>query len=67
MGAEVRDRGGDQITSGLADNNKDFAHTLSQGQPLKSPEQRSNMGPLVFEKIKSGYSEENRLRGEGGR
>ena len=50
MGAEVRDRGGDQITSGLADNNKDFAHTLSQGQPLKSPEQRSNMGPLVFEK-----------------
>ena len=28
VGAEVRDRGGDQITSGLVDN-KDFAHALS--------------------------------------
>lgn len=39
---------------------------LRQGQPLRSPEQRRNMGPLMSEKIKSGYSEENRLRGGGG-
>ena len=44
-----RQRGGpDHVRAGRQQ--QDFAHTLSQGQPLKSPEQRSIMGPLVFEK-----------------